>query len=1217
MKKYTFHNRASRWLLPPKVLHIMKLTIVLMTIAFVQVSAHTFGQRVTLSQRNASLETVVKQLREQTGYDFLLDGNILREVKNINVQVQNVSLEKAIQAIVKGRDLQYSIEGRSVVLTKQTISSSERSKDDQLISQQNVISGVVLDDKGAPLVGATVKIKGKQVVMLTSDDGTFILRGVISGDVVSTTYLGFEVHEITITDAQLRRNNNLVIKLTPVSNDLDEVTVVNTGYQSISGERVTGSYDVIDSKTIQRRHAPDLSTALLGSVAGMQGSENADGSINYTIRGVTSLYADARPLVVVDGFPVENGFRDINPNDVESVTVLKDAAAASIWGARSANGVIVVVTKKAKERLNVNANVMTRIGRKIDLSTALTTASAADQVAWERMAYENQWYANTYSNSFSELARPYSLAKEYLFQHYEKGSISMEEMEAGLNELSRSDNRQQIKDHLLQNPVLQQYNLSISSANDRIQNVFSVMYERNTGNVIENNLNRWRMNYSAQAKIFQWLDFNFATNIHYVQSENNGPTMNELRLLSPYELILNEDGSYATQLMGVNREQYDKIRGTLPYEDWDYNILRETRARSLAATELNSRFQTGLTFKLLDGFTLDSKLQYEYNLGKTRHYYMEDSYYARDWVNFIVDYDQINQQVNKQFIPKGGILQTTDRSNRNYTWRNQLNFNKSFNKHVVTALAGAEISEYGMEGTNHPWVWGYDDKTNRMSPLPFGGRSVAGVVQLKNIMGTNLPQLNQSAFWYIDQAVGSPKSRQRTDYNIDETSFDYRNDRYVSVFGNASYTYDNKYSVSGSARSDASNLITNDPKYRWAPLWSIGGLWHASREEFMESTAYWLSRLSLRLTYGFNGNVEKSTSPLTLITMSQTPSLNTGTYTGSFRQGNPLLRWERTKTINAGVDFALFSNLLYGSIDVYNKRGIDILGDVPQPTINGGLVTQRINQAGISNKGFEVELGVNTNPGESAISLNTKLTYAYNQNKVTSLYNPSIQSQNAAAGRAFTEGYPVGAMWSYIYAGMKDGQPQLGRIGDDETYPMTGTGIAVANYDDGYLVYSGPMVGPHSAGWQGTLSGYGFDFSFLFVGNFGGKFRNPTFTYPMLTLGKDIIPMFVNDVLNGSPDIPAWPEANSENFSNWSFYTSSLNTLVESSSFIKLKELNLEYKIPKTLTDRVNIGSVNLFAQVRDLGCIWQANSRGYDPEWLPGTLPPTTTYLLGFNVNF
>src|SRR5690606_4770485 len=101
------------------------------------------------------------------------------------------------------------------------------------------------------------------------------------------------------------------------------------------------------------------------SVAGMQGSENADGSINYTIRGVTSLYADARPLVVVDGFPVENGFRDINPNDVESVTVLKDAAAASIWGARSANGVIVVVTKKAKERLNVNANVMTRIGRKI------------------------------------------------------------------------------------------------------------------------------------------------------------------------------------------------------------------------------------------------------------------------------------------------------------------------------------------------------------------------------------------------------------------------------------------------------------------------------------------------------------------------------------------------------------------------------------------------------------------------------------------------------------------------------------------------------------------------------------------------------------------------------------------------------------------------------------------------------------------------------------
>ena len=1167
------------------------------------------AQNITINVQQASIKTILKEIQSQATYRFVYNDALVEMETITSLTVENEPLESVLKKLFEDKNILYEVKENQIILFP--------GKQDPTKAQTQMVRGVVIDQQDdQPLQGATVTVKGNtRKFAITGADGRFELADVDVNAVLIISFIGYQSIEVPVANRA-----TLLVEMRPEPTALEAAVVVVTGYTTISKERATGSYNVVKSDLIEKSHSSNLSTALLGTTAGMQGKENADGSIDFTIRGVTSLYADAKPLVVVDGFPVANGFTDINPNDVESVTVLKDAAAASIWGARSANGVIVVTTKRAKERFSVNVNAMISIGQKIDLSTALITASAADQVAWERMAYENKWYMYTYTDSFNDLAAPYSLAKELLF-HQTAGKISLEQMNAGLQKLSNSDNRQQIKDYLLQNPILQQYNITLASPGSRMQNYVSLQYEHGQGNMISNGLDRWRLNHNTQASIFKWLDFSLVTNLHYLQSENSGPTMGELRLLSPYELILNDDGSYATQLMGVNREQYEKIRGTLPYDDWDYNILRETRARKLTGVDISARIQAGLTFKLLPGLTFDTKFQYEYNMGKTRNHYLEDSYYVRDWVNFIVDYDQITKTVNRQFVPKGGILQTTDQLDRNYSWRNQINYNRTFrDKHAISFLAGTEVSEYRMERTNNPWIWGYDETTNRMAPLPFGGRTVSGGVQLKNIMGTNLAQFDTSgsgAMWYVDQRVGSPKSRQQSSVsNTDASSLGYRNDRYVSVYANASYTYADKYSVSGSVRSDASNLITDNPKYRWAPLWSVGGLWHISREDFMYEASDWLNRLSLRLTYGENGNVEKSTSPLTLIGMTQTPALTTGTYTGSIANyGNPYLRWERTATLNAGIDFSLFHGLLFGSIDVYDKVGKDILGTIALPSMSG-TTTQRINQAGISNRGFEVELGVNKSFASTGITLSTTVTYAYNKNKITNLFNPNNSTSTVSYGVAFVEGYPIGAMWSYIYAGMKDGMPQLGRS-NGEVYPMTGTAIMTSVLSDGYLVYSGPTISPHSAGWYGTVSGYGFGLSFLLIGNFGGKLRNPTFNYPLLTLGKDPIPMFVNEVINGSPNIPSWPAANVTDFSTWSYYIPYLNTLVEDSSFIKLKELTLDYKLPARSIERIGVSNFSLFAQVRDLGCLWVANSRGYDPEWMPGTLPPTTTYVLGLNINF
>lgn len=249
-----------------------------------------------------------------------------------------------------------------------------------------------------------------------------------------------------------------------------------TGYTTLSRERATGSFNRVGSEVIAQRRASDLSSALLGTVAGMQGKENTDGTINYIIRGTTSLYADAAPLVVVDGFPVANGFRDVNPNDVENITILKDAAASSIWGARSANGVIVITTKKAKlggsgqsKNVNINVNAMLKIGDKLDLGTVLTTASSEDHVFYEKLAFDNNWISGSgYVDNFtaSIVNSPLTLVSEQLYAH-KRGRITEAELNARLDELSKTNNRQQIKDHLLQRPILQQSGYTGSNESDK------------------------------------------------------------------------------------------------------------------------------------------------------------------------------------------------------------------------------------------------------------------------------------------------------------------------------------------------------------------------------------------------------------------------------------------------------------------------------------------------------------------------------------------------------------------------------------------------------------------------------------------------------------------------------------------------------------------------------------------------------------------------------
>lgn len=1183
--------------LSKKTIMRVNLTCILLLLTLIQVSASGFAQKITINKKNITLQQLFKEIQAQSGYDFLYEPKDLRNARLINVNAENTELKTFLDGIFKNQSLAYAIDQNTIVIRKK-----EKSLLDNFIVYINAINikGRIKDEKGNPLPGATIKVKGKANTVLTNGEGYFEISNSEQKTTIVVSYIGYKTKEVVIEDGRF-----LNIEMEPESASLDQVMV--TGYQTISKERATGSFSQVNRDMLNNRPVSNLSTALQGLVAGLQAKEKADGSVDFLIRGNSTLYADKSPLVVVDGFPIAaSDFSDINPNDVESITVLKDAAAASIWGARAANGVIVIVSKKAKAgtKLKVEANVFTRIANKIDLDQALTQANSADHVAYERKAFENNWVFLPYAGSFGDVTNSLTLAQELLYAN-QNGTLSLADMNAGLDRLSKTSNRSQINDLLLQRNILQQYNVNFQSGTERSKTYASVQYEKNQGSYVKNKYDRFNLNFNNSYELTKFLSFNIGTNLQYKKSDNSGASIAEIEGLSPYEMLLNEDGSYAVNLKDYNREQLGLIpTDKFPYSDWSYNLLREVKGRSKTSQTMSARVQGGLNLKIVKGLTFDTKFQYERAKLDYKDYFDESTFYVRSLINKMTVYDDDTKTVGKSYIPKGGILKgrtidnadgtTRDLPNtdfESFLIRNQLNYDKTIaDKHSFSVIAGTEISKSTLDSRTNPYVYGYfADKLQATTP-PYGyGSSVDQFMDFEGNSGVTVPGGN--------------------------TVFKWRREKFVSFYGNASYTYDNRYTLSGSVRSDASNFITDDPKLRWSPLWSIGAKWNLRNENFLNDASA-LDRLELRLTYGKNGNVESSTSTKPLLNVASTLSPSTGTITATIADnGNPFLRWEKTTSTNLGVDFAFFGNKLFGTLDFYNKKGEGIIGVVALPGA-AGTTTQKFNNAGITNRGIELTLGTNVTIPNTPIRYNTSLNYAYNHNNINNLYNPSYYVYQLING-TFVEGRPVNAVYSFTYKGMKDGVPQV--AGPNGSL-IAFTDVAPFNRGLGlpFLNYEGTATPPHTLGWVNQISVKDFTLTAIFVGKMGGVYRNPTFNYET-TVGYDktFVNKYISDVLAGNPDRPGFALPDESSLFLWDRYAPYLSNLVESSSYIECKELTLQYSLSKRLTKAINVNNIKVFAQTRDLGLVWQANSKGYNPDWLPGTDRPQQTFTFGVNLQF
>ncbi|TRX71431.1 SusC/RagA family TonB-linked outer membrane protein [Carboxylicivirga sp. M1479] len=1134
-----------------KMYRVMKLSAVLLLFCLIQVSATVYSQSgtITVKETSISLSDLLWKIQSKTDFIFAFSADKVEPYSELSVDEEG-SVEEVLDAILKDTKLDYEIKNGVYVITYKKIEAVEQQPEKKIL-----IKGTVLDEIGEPLPFAAVCFKGTTTGCVSAVDGTYELEAPDEeGLVLEVSSLGFVTQEIPV-------NGRTSIDIIMVSDmmGLDEVVV--TGYQTISKERATGSFEKVDSEALEIRATQNIMDKLEGQTAGVL--FDADG--NITIRGASSMNASTDPLIVVDGFPLEGSLESINPNDVANMTILKDAAAASIWGARASNGVIVIETKRGQNtgKINVDFSSTLSITQEPDLYS-LNRASTASFIEMEEHFANNKW---------KELASPWAISKPAYnegletFLKYNDGQMTEAEKDAVINRLRGIDARNEYADLFLRNAVRQQYHLGINGATEKSNFYASLSYDDDQSYMKGGNNDRIVSNLRIQTKLSDRISFNAAMYATIRNSESNGA--GGIGDLATYQQILDEDGNYIPQPWTYSQEGKDAHAAVnnVPY-DWTYNMYQEFENKNNATKNIDLRLQAGLNINILKGLDFEGRYQYEWGNAKGQNIYNEDTYRVRNQVNMYA-YPEVDPWTGKTTmmypVPTGEVRADINAYSKSFTTRGQLNFNRDFNdgKHRLYAIAGIELRQTEYESNNME-KWGYDPVS----------------LQYKRM---NYDIEYNRAFSYWPSKLS------------DATSFAFEKDRYASYYANGGYTLDEKYTVTGSIRLDDSNLFGSSKEYRSVPLWSIGANWQLHKESFMNLD--FLNRLTFRATYGTGGNIDRTTSPH-LIAKIWTDWQTQHQFAYIENPKNPDLRWEKTATTNIGLDYAMFKNRVSGSIEYYNRQSVDLLGNVSINSIYG-FDSAKMNFAEMSNKGVDMTLNVGIL--RNTVQWNAITNFSYNKNNVekVELADESVSGAiNYWGVSSAREGKPLHHIYSYQWAGLsEEGLPQVynqnGDIIDHNTPVEEVEG----------LNYEGTTVPRYYGSFQNVVRYKGLQLSMLITYKFGHKFRVPTVSYSDLkydftlnAVHSDLEERWRQTGDENSTDVPVLPEDPNVVAGNWRAYTLYGSHNVANAGHIRFNDVVLSYDLPRSWFNSMAIRSLTLGAQVRNLGVI-TFNDEDIDPE--------------------
>lgn len=1148
----------------------------LLIILFLGVSVNqTYAKadKITLNVREISLSEVLKSISAQSDYRFVYNNRVIDVNQKVTVSVTDRDINVVLNKVLYGTGITYIVVEDQIAL-----SPVEKKKDPDRKPKDRVIRGKVTDSSGEILPGADVFVYGTTNGAVTDINGNFTI--IVPDDpntVLVFNFIGMRQEKESVGD-----NDVINVSLSVDTQYLEEVVV--TGYQTISRERSAGAFATVEGSQVQDRgntHG-DILRALEGSVAGLNVNTTAEGT-SYLIRGVTSINSSTEPLYIVDGVPMSRSQvgKLVNPNDVSSVSFLKDATAASIWGAQAANGVMVITTKTgaADGKLSVNYNGSFTFKGKPDYCYQdMMTSSQFIDAAIQVFDPETYTWEDINKTTFGTMSGyPVVYPHEHALYQYYMGNISLSERDELLNALRSSNGRKDYERYFMSNSYLTNHSVSFSGGNDKNSYYASLEYQGSQG-LAQDRADEYKIYMRDVMNLTKWMKLDISLNAFYEKGVSHLTSYNEYGgnhlTAIPYALYYDKEGNELSFINYKMNESYRQKVENVTGFSLDYYPVSDWKNSRQISNSYSMRANAGLTINIIDGLSYEGRFQYMIDNSHSEMFYPAETFKIRLDRAFATDTD------GKQYLPSsGGEFTISDGRSTAYTIRNQLNFDREFignEVHHVTAVAGFELNS-NKTSSNYTFMRGYDMQTMKYIFYDDYFISQTGV---RNPI---LPMIAAATSNQFDPNL----------YEQDEIEY-----RFVSAYANAAYTLMNRYSINGSVRVDQSNLFGSDPSVQFKPIWSVGGIWNIAKEEFMENAGD-VDNLNLRLSYGFAGNSPKpgEGGPYDILSSTSEPRYNEfGLGYVITTPANDKLTWEKTRTWNLGIDFGFWRHRFGGSLDLYDKLTTNLLASTPiDPTT--GFTSVLSNIGTMRNRGVELSL-YSTNISNRTFSWNTDFNITYNCNKLLDMYITPPDTPYSMVNYDYWEGYPYGTVFGYKWAGLDpaDGMPRV--------YDSKGTIVrSVNDIDNASAVpYMGTTVPPIFGSLSNSFRYKGFELSFMFIFNCGHVMRNDInnqFSYRMEgEIHNDFSLRWRVPGDEKKTNVPAYFKLNDTYINETDVQTlykyADINVL--DASYIKLRDISLTYHLPVKACKAIRTSNVSIMLQASDLWLI-PFNSEGIDPE--------------------
>lgn len=1007
----------------------------------------------------------------------------------------------------------------------------------------NSVSGRVVDENGEPLVGVSIIVNGTNTGAVTDANGHFTLniKSGMQNKQVTISYLGRK--SVSLPIAKISAAS--AITLEADMNVMDDVIV--TGYQTISKERATGSFGTMTSKQIDSKLSADLTQKLEGQIAGVV----LDKDGNLSIRGIATLNAAKQPLIVVDGYPTECSLSDLNPDNIENITVLKDGVAASIYGSRSANGVIIVTTKSGAERkTKVSYRGSFKFEKKPNLDN-LHMASTSDYIDAEMALYD----LNPNSSSYNIAYRTQSQGEvNYLLSLRKAGKMGDAEFNSKINELRGNSFLRDMEKYMFRTAFTQTHNVGISGGNKVNKYNLAVNYTKNRSSFINTDSNRLLIDLKNEWNPYKFLTVGVAANINYSNSTSPNKGYQSYTdytgWVRPYTRIADNNGNLLNirTTSYASAELYKTVSGL---KDTNYNPVTDSYDDYNHTTTFSARFNGFLRFKIMEGLTAEVGGNWTRSNSTYKSIAESDSYRMRLAFNNATSLSN----PSNHYVPDGDMIDETRYTNENWTVRTQVNFNRQFGKHRITALAGNEVRRITYDNNTYATRLGYNQTAGSFTPINIKD-FVSGTYNQDMINGNDLA------------------------YSLKYGSYSISDNRFVSWYFNGSYEFDDRYIISGSIREDLTNFFGTDPKYRHKPMWSVGGTWKVNNEDFFNVS--WIDRLNVRASYGVNGNISLTDGPYLILSAGSFNSMTGGVSNGISSFPNNSLRWEKTTTTNLGIDINVLQNRLGLSFDYYHKKSTDLLAsDSTDPTL--GVSSIKKNVGSILNQGFEFT--VNATPVKTRdfrwdltynLSLNKNEVIEYNVSRMYPTSWAWVQAIHAA-------GHPMYGLFGYKFAGLNDkGQTLIYNPEGEKKL------ASACNVED--IEYLGTAVPKTDMALTNNFSYKNWNLSFMFIAKLGHKYRKDVFQ------GSNINSRYVGQRWQKAGD-----EANTiyPVLQSWNmdmFYFPFCDVNLGNASYLKLRDVTLTYNFDNALTKHIGMSDAKIYLQARNLFRV-TASGCDIDPE--------------------